>query len=291
MRVSVVILPDLRWSEAKVRWREAQDRGFTTAWTYDHLSWRSLRDGPWLGAIPLLAAAATTTSTLRIGTLVTSPNFRHPALLAKDAMTLDEISNGRLDLGVGAGGTGFDADVLGIAPLSPSERAARFAEFVDALDVLLREPSTSFAGEHYTVVESRTLPGCMQLPRVPFTVAAAGPKALRVAARHADTWVTYGPLAGAPTRQPWFDAMTQQVADLEKACELEQRDPSTLRRAALVGLELGWAQESMDAWEDFCGGIEELGFTDVIVHWPRPDDPDLPGPPPRVFDEICHRIG
>jgi alkanesulfonate monooxygenase SsuD/methylene tetrahydromethanopterin reductase-like flavin-dependent oxidoreductase (luciferase family) len=290
MQVSMVILPDLRWSEAKVRWREAQDRGFTTAWTYDHLSWRSLRDGPWLGAVPLLAAAAVTTSTLRIGTLVTSPNFRHPALLAKDVMTLDELSDGRLDLGMGSGGTGYDADVLGLAPLSPGERASRFAEFVDALDVLLREPSSSFAGDHYTVVESRTLPGCTQLPRVPFTVAAAGPKAMRVAARHADTWVTYGPLVAEPTRDQWFEGVTRQVADLHAACEHVTRDPATVRRAALVGLELGWAQESIGAWEDFCGGTEELGFTDVIVHWPRPHDRDLPGPPLRVFDEICQSI-
>jgi alkanesulfonate monooxygenase SsuD/methylene tetrahydromethanopterin reductase-like flavin-dependent oxidoreductase (luciferase family) len=66
MRIGVVILPDLRWSTAVERWRDAQSLGFTTAWTYDHLSWRSLRDGPWLGTVPLLAAVAASTSTLRI---------------------------------------------------------------------------------------------------------------------------------------------------------------------------------------------------------------------------------
>src|SRR3954447_13185424 len=98
MRVGVVILPDLRWHQAQQRWREAEARGFTNAWTYDHLSWRSLRDGPWLGTVPLLAGVAALTERIRVGTLVTSPNFRHPALLAKDVMTLDEISGGRFDL-------------------------------------------------------------------------------------------------------------------------------------------------------------------------------------------------
>src|SRR3954454_24492847 len=150
MHVGVVILPDLRWHEAHERWREAEARGFTTAWTYDHLSWRSLRDGPWLGTVPLLAAVAATTTRLRLGTLVATPNFRHPALLAKDVMTLDEISGGgggigtgrggRSELGIGAGGTGYDAEVLGGPPLTPAERTDRFEEFVISLDLLLREP-------------------------------------------------------------------------------------------------------------------------------------------------------
>src|SRR3954463_12059654 len=129
MRVGVVILPDQRWPAALERWQDAERRGFATAWTYDHLSWRSLRDGPWLGAVPLLSAVAASTTTLRVGTLVTSPNFRHPALLAKDVMTLDEISGGRIDLGIGAGGIGYDAVVLGAPPLTPPDRAARFEEF------------------------------------------------------------------------------------------------------------------------------------------------------------------
>ena len=93
--------------------RAAEDAGFSTVWTYDHLSWRSLRDGPWFGAVPLLAAAARITERIRLGTLVASPNFRHPVPFAKEILTLDEVSGGRLDLGIGAGGTGADATVLG----------------------------------------------------------------------------------------------------------------------------------------------------------------------------------
>lgn len=295
MRTGVVILPDATWPELRRRWQEAEGRGFHTGWSYDHLSWRSLRDGPWLGTVPLLGAVAASTTALRLGTLVTSPNFRHPALLAKDAMTLDQISGGRLDLGVGAGGQGFDAQVLGQAAPTPRQRADRFAEFVDALDLLLREPAVSFRGGFFAAVESRTHPGCVQRPRVPFTIAAAGPRAMRVAAEHGQTWVTYGPLTsdapdsgadhGAAARA-WFAGVAEQVERLDAACHAVGRDPATLRRMALAGLDLGWAQQSLGAWEEYTGRLAELGFTEVAIHYPRPHDPVLPGPPVAVFDAI-----
>lgn len=290
MRIGVVILPDDDWAGVRGKFAEADARGFTTAWTYDHLSWRSLRDGPWLGTLPVLAAAAEATSSVRLGTLVTSPNFRHPAVLAKDAMTIDQISDGRLDLGIGAGGVGWDASVLGQPPLSPPERASRFEEFVGALDVLLREPAASVAGDFFTTVESRTLPGCIQSPRVPFTIAAAGPRALRVAASQGQRWVTYGPVAEEGGADEWYAGVAAQAERLDAACAEIDRDPASLDRMALVGLDLDWAQSSVDALDDFIGRVGELGFTDVAVHWPRPGDPALPGLPPAVFDELSARL-
>jgi alkanesulfonate monooxygenase SsuD/methylene tetrahydromethanopterin reductase-like flavin-dependent oxidoreductase (luciferase family) len=292
VRIGVVILPDLRWPQALDRWQDAEDRGFPAAYTYDHLSWRSLRDGPWLGAVPLLAAVATVTSRIRLGTLVATPNFRHPALFAKDVMTLDEISAGRIELGLGAGsGSGFDADVLGIPPLAPSDRAARFEEFVAALDLMLREPAASYDGRFFSVVESRTSPGCTQQPRVPFTIAATGTRGLALAAQYAQTWVTFGPLAPDATPEEWYDAVRVQSQRLDDQCAKTGREPTSLLRAALVGLEVRWAQSSIAAWDDYCGRVEALGFSDVIVHWPRPHDPDLAGPAPEVFDEISARLG
>jgi len=126
MRLGVVILPDSRWSEAKSRWRRAEALGFDHAWTYDHLAWRSLRDAPWFGAIPTLTAAACVTTTIRLGPLVSSANFRHPVAFAKELMTLDDVSNGRLTIGIGAGAEGWDAWMLGGDPWSARERADRF---------------------------------------------------------------------------------------------------------------------------------------------------------------------
>ena len=84
VRVGIVILPDERWSVARERWRRAEEYGFHTAWTYDHIGWRSLVDGPWFDAVPTLTAAALVTSTIRLGTFVASPNFRHPVPFARE---------------------------------------------------------------------------------------------------------------------------------------------------------------------------------------------------------------
>ena len=138
MRHGIVILPQPRWSDAQRLWRDAEAMGFDSAWTYDHLSWRSLADEPWRATLPTLTAAAMVTSTIRLGTFVASPNFRHPVPFAKELATVDDISGGRFVLGVGSGGTGFDAFVLGQAELTPRQRHERFVEFVSDLDVLLR---------------------------------------------------------------------------------------------------------------------------------------------------------
>ena len=94
MRIGVLILPEFPWSTARNLWRHAEELGFDHAWTYDHLAWRSLRDSPWFAAIPTLTAAATATERIRLGTLVASPNYRHPVPFAKELITLDDVSAG-----------------------------------------------------------------------------------------------------------------------------------------------------------------------------------------------------
>ena len=92
------------------QWEWADRAGFHTAWTYDHIRWGGMPDGPWHAAVPVLAAAAAVTERVRLGTLVATPNFRHPVTLARDALALDDLSNGRLDLGLGAGSRGTRRD-------------------------------------------------------------------------------------------------------------------------------------------------------------------------------------
>src|SRR4030095_6385162 len=140
VRVGVLILPEERWSTARDRWRTAEELGFHHAWTYDHLTWWAFRGKIGFEALPPLAAAAVTTSRLRLGTLVASPNFRHPVPFAKELMTLDDISNGRITVGLGAGTDGVDALALGKQPWLPRERADRFYEVVALLDRLLDDP-------------------------------------------------------------------------------------------------------------------------------------------------------
>jgi alkanesulfonate monooxygenase SsuD/methylene tetrahydromethanopterin reductase-like flavin-dependent oxidoreductase (luciferase family) len=284
--VSVVILPEFTWEEAKPRWQEVEARGFARAWTYDHLTWRTLRDGPWVAPLPLLTAVATATSSLRLGTLVASPNYRHPVTLAKEIMTVDDISGGRVDLGVGAGGSGWDVSALGGSALSASDRAGRFEDFVGALDVILRTPAGSYDGPFYSAPDFRSLPGCVQQPRVPFTVAAAGPRALGVAAAFGDAWVTFGPIGETTSPAQWYAGVRAQSERLSEICRSIRRDPSTIRRLVLVSLEQEWAQSSVAAWTDFSGQIEQLGFDEIVLHWPRPAGGGLPGMVPAVLDAV-----
>ncbi|MFJ1753608.1 LLM class flavin-dependent oxidoreductase [Kitasatospora sp. NPDC088134] len=273
MRLSTVILPIHRWAEGQKIWRRAEELGFHAAYTYDHLSWRSFRDEPWFGAVPTLTAAAAATERIRLGTLVTSPNFRHPVTLAKDLITLDDVSGGRVTLGIGAGGGGFDATVLGQEAWSPKERADRFAEFLPLLDELLRNDATTREGTYYSAVEARNVPGCVQVPRVPFYVAATGPRGLRLAAEYGQGWVTYGDAKG-PADVPAEQApgvIARQLEKLAVACEAKGRDIGELEKVLLQGSTLEQPLESVDAFVDWAGTYRELGITELVVHWPVPD--------------------
>src|SRR5580698_7698661 len=184
MRVGLVILPSDRWSEARRQWEWAEDAGFCTAWTYDHIRWGGMPEGPWHAAIPVLSAAAAVTSRIRLGTLVATPNFRHPVTLARDAIALDDISHGRLDLGVGPGSQGPDATALGQDPWNNPERMDRFEEFLGILEPMLGgkpDTRTTSAGTFYAAVEAPSTPGTLQLP-FPLTVAAGGRRGLALAA-------------------------------------------------------------------------------------------------------------
>ncbi|GGX92596.1 LLM class flavin-dependent oxidoreductase [Streptomyces hiroshimensis] len=277
MRLSTVILPDRRWSEGgRAAWQRAEELGFHTAYTYDHLSWRTFRDGPWFGAIPTLTAAAAATSRIRLGTLVTSPNFRHPVTLAKELISLDDISGGRITLGIGAGGSGFDATALlkaGQEPWTPRERADRFGEFVPLLDRLLTEGVVTHEGEHYSAFEVRNIPGCVQRPRLPFAVAATGPRGLRLAARHGQAWVTTGDpkLFETGTPEQSRAAVAGQIERLGAACAELGRDVSDLGKTMLTGFSPDRPLDSLDAFVDFAGSHAELGIDEIVVHWPVAD--------------------
>ncbi|MER6101281.1 LLM class flavin-dependent oxidoreductase [Streptomyces sp. NPDC001832] len=277
LRLSTVILPVDHWHESgRGKWQRAEELGFHTAYTYDHLSWRSFRDGPWFGAVPTLTAAATVTQGMRLGTLVTSPNFRHPVTLAKDLITLDDVSDGRITLGIGAGGNGFDATTLRRSDeraWTPRERADHFDEFVPLLDQLLREPSVTYEGRFYAANEARNIPGCVQQPRLPFAVAATGPRGMRLAARYGQAWVTTGDpkLYEAGTPEQSVQAIRGQLTKLGTACESVGRDVAELDKILLTGFTPDRPLDSFDAFVDFAGTHFALGFTEIVIHWPIPD--------------------
>ena len=268
VRTGIVILPEHRWWVAEPKWRAAEELGFHHAWTYDHLGWRTLVDGPWFGSVPTLTAAAMVTTNIRLGTLVATPNFRHPVPFARELMTLDDVSDGRLTLGVGAGAQGgYDTRVTG--GTDQPGRAARFGEFVELLDLLLTRDRTTWRGEFYAAEEARSAPGCVQRPRIPFLVAANGPKAMDVAVRYGTGWVTTGP-AGDDVEEWWRGVGALAERFDEKLAGIE-RASATIDRFLSFDASPTYSLSSVEVFRDMVGRAQELGFTDVITHWPRAD--------------------
>jgi alkanesulfonate monooxygenase SsuD/methylene tetrahydromethanopterin reductase-like flavin-dependent oxidoreductase (luciferase family) len=275
MRFGITILTDQPWAEARPRWQAAEQLGFDHAWTYDHLVWGGLPDSPWTTSTPVLGAAAAVTSSIGLGTLVSSPNFRHPYLLHRDAQALESISDGRFLLGVGTGGN-LDSAVLGADELSLGDRTARFRELVETLVALRDDDHVTREGRWFSVRDARTLP---PLRRTPLLVAANGPRSVRFAATVGDGWVTTGPMAAS--LDAWFAGLAESSevfeaaqaeagrADLprylllDSARYLPDQDPGTVR-TSLASVEL---------FAEMAGRAAEHGFTDVVAHWPRAEDP------------------
>jgi alkanesulfonate monooxygenase SsuD/methylene tetrahydromethanopterin reductase-like flavin-dependent oxidoreductase (luciferase family) len=273
MRVGVVLLPEHDWTVDRLRWARSEELGFDTAWTYDHLAWRTMADGPWHATIPTLVAAALSTSTIRLGTLVASPNLRHPVPFAKDLMTLDSMSQGRLTVAIGAGTAGHDASVLGWPQLDPRRRADRFEEFVELLGLLLSQPVTDWTGEYYAAVDARMIPGPVQSPRPPLVVAANGPRGMRLAQSRAEGWVTNGPSHQGLSAEEWWTSVAQAVTTFDGvAAERETALASDFVRLLNIEEAVGRATGVAEI-VDIIGRAASLGFTDVVLAWPRPTEP------------------
>ncbi|WP_199430803.1 LLM class flavin-dependent oxidoreductase [Qaidamihabitans albus] len=271
MRVGIVILPEDRWWAAEPKWRAAEEYGFDHAWTYDHLGWRTLVDSPWFSAVPTLGAAAMVTSRIRLGTFVASPNFRHPVPFMRELVTLDDLADGRFVLGVGAGGVGYDTGVLGEPEISTRQRTDRFAEFVEALDGLLRIDRYDHEGDFYTARGARNLPGPVQRPRLPFLVAANGPRTMRVAAGFGAGWVTTG--RPAERQDDWWDSVAELAKTFDEVLERAGRDRADVHRYLSLDAAPVFSLSSTEAFADAAGRAGELGFTDIVVHWPRSGTP------------------
>jgi alkanesulfonate monooxygenase SsuD/methylene tetrahydromethanopterin reductase-like flavin-dependent oxidoreductase (luciferase family) len=273
MRHGIVILPQADWPAAARRWQRAEELGFDHAWTYDHLSWRSLADQRWHATIPTLTAAAMVTERIGLGLFVASPNFRHPVPFAKELGTIDDIAGGRLLLGLGSGGTGFDAFVLGQDELTPGQRHERFIEFADALDALLRfEPpgsgGVSFEGEWYTAKQARMVGSPAQSPRMPLLLAGNGPKTIRYAAERGDGWITTGGASGGT--EEWWAGVAELVRRFDDTYTASGRTDEVTRMLSLDD-ESYYSLSTAEEYENAVGRAAALGFTDVVAHWPRQD--------------------
>ncbi len=227
----------LTFAELRSTAAHCEQLGFDSLWVYDHLLYRTKKGrttGIWEGW-SMLSALAACTQKATLGTLVACNSFRHPALLAKMAHTVDEISGGRLVLGVGAGWNQPEYDAFGF-PFD--HRVDRFEEALQVLRPLLKEGRVDFAGRYYTARECEIAPRSPRLGGPPLLIGASHPRMLRLAARYADLYntcyMTIPRSAEAPLRR------------LQYACKQEGRDPASLPGTFLISMSfpdlLGWEQ-------------------------------------------------
>ncbi len=240
----------------------AEDLGFDHAWLVDHLvDTDGPPDHPCLEAWTLLAAIAARTKRIRLGVLVTSNTFRNPAVLLKQAVTVDHISDGRLILGLGSGWHADEHHRYGIDLPEPAERVDRFAEAVELISLLMSQPRTTFDGLHYRLDDAPLEPPPVQQPRIPILIAAHRPRMLRLAARFADQWDTFAEMPGTAT-----DGVTasieQRILALDAACVAVGRDPAEIRRSTWTTAA---ALETDEAYAGYVNRHRSLGFTDFSV--------------------------
>ena len=276
LRFGILILPDTPWPEVLERTERYETAGLDSVWVADHFVHYANPTGPWLECWTLLAGLATRTSRIRLGPLVSHGIYRNPAVLARQAMTVDRLSGGRLELGLGTGASDHDWRIAcGQEPWPFAERVERFGEAVEIVDRLLRGETTTYHGRYYRVADATLQPGPSQRPRPPLTVAASGARMVSLAARYADVWITegnYRELWGRTATAVDVLRLTRERGQLlsEEAAALG-REPGAIRRAFLAGfspgLEAPWA--SVDALQDFIGRYREIGCSVFVLPEPN----------------------
>jgi alkanesulfonate monooxygenase SsuD/methylene tetrahydromethanopterin reductase-like flavin-dependent oxidoreductase (luciferase family) len=229
--IEALSLPEptpLRWNAQKEMARLAEDAGFDSLWLPDHMF--GVWDGKTVGAWEcwsMLSAVAAVTERVALGTLVLATSFREPALLAKMADTVDEISGGRLILGLGAGW--FEAEYRAFG-FPYDHRASRFEEAFTIIRTLLREGKIDFDGTYYQARDCELLPRGPRPHGMPFMIGTRGPRMMRLTAQHAEMWNAW---VVSKSNTP-SEALAKLNADLDAACHDVGRDPATLARSAAV---------------------------------------------------------
>lgn len=270
---------NLPWPKTVERWRLFDELGFDSAWDCDHYTQPSRPTGPYFEAWTLLAALAAVTSRIRIGVLVSCNTFRHPYLLAKEAATVDHISGGRLEFGLGAGWYEPEQRMLGADLPEPAELVGRFKEAVEICDQLFRSEVTSYQGRFYQLRDAAFRPLPVQRPRPPFTLGAHGPRMLGIVARHADAWNSHGTV----------DEIRQRNSILDDKCAAIGRDPGEIRRSLYYWVPRSDADpwSSVDAFEDVVSRYREAGIDEFILDHPRDEQLDVLD---RVASEVLPRL-
>ena len=273
LRFQVLCLPNVPWEVLQERFVRLEALGIEVGALADHFVDWTNPPSPWFESWTALTGLAAATKTIRLATAVTQIPLRNPAMFARQALTLDHISNGRVEVGLGTGITiDPSCDMIGIPNWEPKERVARLAEYVEIVDRLLRDEVTSFAGEFYRIDGAYMNPRPVQSPRPPITVGALGPVMIRHAARRADVWNSLSFHASFEDQL----VETRGRADLMvRTCAEFGRDPASLRRSYLMfdaaarprGGSIDY-YDSTDRFEEMATRIIELGMDELGLYYP-----------------------
>jgi F420-dependent oxidoreductase-like protein len=237
----------------RTTWRIAEEAGLDHVWDFDHLAsiGQGGPDRPIYEGWTLQAAMAEATKRVRFGCLVTGNTYRHPVVLAKMAVTVDHLSGGRLEFGIGAAWAEIEHSMYGIEGLD--HRVGLLSESLQIIKSLWTEEQTNFEGRYYRLKGAIANPKPIQKPYPPIWVGASGQTTLRLVARHADVWNIAG---GDPDRVKELTPM------LDEACGAVGRDPSEIRRS----LQFGWDGADRGELIDLCGRLLKVGVTEQVIY-------------------------
>lgn len=279
LRFGIKTMPQNTTYDEIVRvWHEADDiEIFEHAWVFDHFYPINTPDtsGPCLEGWTLLAALAAETQRLRVGVMVTGNTYRHPAVLANMGATVDHISHGRLDFGIGAAWNEQEHAAYGIPLYPPGERIRRFGEACEVIRRLWTEPTVTFEGKYYHLTDARCEPKPVQKPYPPFVIGGSGEKlTLRVVAQYADIW-------NAMAQTP--EEFTRKNEILNEHCAAIGRDPATIERSIQVIVN----PNDLAAGRDALRGFIQAGVTHIVCYL---RSPFAEGIARRVADEIAQPL-
>jgi alkanesulfonate monooxygenase SsuD/methylene tetrahydromethanopterin reductase-like flavin-dependent oxidoreductase (luciferase family) len=243
----------LTFEEIVARARFAEEAGFEGAWIFDHFSALYADPaGPCLEAWTLLSALAAHTSTIRLGTLVTGITHRHPSVLATEVVTVDHVSGGRVECGLGAAWNTREHRALGIPFPSTKERMERLEDAIEMFRLLTTGEVVSYRGKHFNLDQARYRPRPIQRPHPPIWIGANGPQlGLPLAGRQADAW------------HGWEGGYDRKWDIVRRAAEKAGRDPEKILRSTSLSLSEPWDQVEAAFEEAVRHGVGYL-----IVGWP-----------------------
>ena len=259
-------------------WREAdQAPAFEHAWLFDHFApIQGDLDGPCFEGWTLLAALAAQTTRLRVGLMVAGNTYRHPAVHAHMAATVDVISSGRLDFGVGAGWNEYEHQSMGIPLYPPGERIRRLGEACEIAKRLFTQPLTDFDGRYYQLAQARCEPKPVQRPHPPFVIGGAGEQlTLRVVAQYADVWNSM-PADVAEHRR--------KLGILHEHCAAVGRDPAGIESSVQVRI----AYDDLPAAVATLQPLVAAGVTHIVLMLTHPYPEGIVA---RLADEVVARVG